>query len=421
MSLNLNMGESVFSVELTTDKGVTHLLSPESIEYVYLVEDMFSSSITGRIQFYDRIGLIELGPVNGNEVFTITFGNTNGSGKYRSIDMKIHKINDIKPISDNIRTESSLVDLILVDTYYQKLHSNGWSKAWVDTRISDIIEDICEHHLGIESLGLIEKSNEILPHFDTHMRTPAECIVWLMNRASSAKSGQPGYMFYRYNDNNIDNFPFALTTLESLLSNKKYMKPMGDDYVYIFDSRNHDYINKVGDFKIRHVDLTALKSLSGGSIMGFDSQRKKLLRQDNTYLDAVDRFTILGRKTLFPSDMLIERPKIQIDGYVNEDILDNIWFGNWIREYCHQQLVELNVQGHEDRHVGGMIRILWSSADSRGEVLNRQMDGKYLVKSITHYLSPNISNGYRQKLTCIKNGYGDSSNSKLVKSKKINV
>ena len=276
-------------------------------------------------------------------------------------------------------------------------------------------------HVGIDKIRLVEESNETLEHFDTHLRTPAESISWLMNRASGVKTGQSGYLFYRYNNSKTKEFDYALVTLEQLLSQKKYMDPIGDNNVYGFEQQNPYYINKINDYKILHVDLNALKSLSGGTLLGYDIKRKKFLRQNYNYLDAIDRFTILGKKTLFPSTILIENPIKQIESYGDEKFLDNIWYGNWIKEYCNQQLLEITVQGHERRHVGGLIRVLWPSKDEAIQIQNKQLDGKYLVKTITHYLSSNVTGGYKQKMVCIKNGYGESSNKELVKSKNFNV
>ncbi|KFZ26488.1 MAG: hypothetical protein KQ78_01300 [Candidatus Izimaplasma bacterium HR2] len=421
MSLNTQLGTQVFSVEVITNGDTINIITGSAIEYVYLIEDIFSLSITGKIVFWDRVGLMETGPINGNEIFRITFGNTAGTGDYRQIDMKVQKINKVTPESKARMAENLKLELILVDENYQKLHSNGWNKAWNNTQISKIIKDICKSHIGIDNFSLIEESNEVIEHFDTHLRTPAESIIWLMNRASGIKSGQSGYLFYRYNNHNKKEFEYALITLEQLLSQKKYMSPVGDNNVYGFEQQNPMYINKINDYKLLHLDLTALKSLSGGSLLGYDIKRKKLIRRNYSYTDAIDRFTILGRKTLFSSDMFIDRPRKQIDGCSDEQILDNIWYGNWIKEYCNQQLLEITVQGHEMRHAGGLIRILWPSYYEETEVQNKQMDGKYLIKSITHYLSNNVTGGYKQKLVCIKNGYGDSSNKNLVKSKKFNM
>ena len=421
MSLNTQLGTQVFSVEIIMDSGNKHVITATAVEYVYLIEDIFSFSITGKIVFWDRIGLMERGPINGNEVIRITFGNTDGSGDYREIDMKIYKINKIEPESTARMTENLKMEFILVDMNYQKLHSNGWSKAWSDTKIGDIIKDIGKSYLDIDRFPKFEDSNERIEHFDSHLRTPAESISWLMNRASGSKSGQAGYLFYRYNSDGSKKFDYALVTLEQLLAQKKYMFPVGDNNVYGFEQQNPYYINKIQDYKILHVDLNALKSLSGGTLLGYDIKRKKFLRQEYDYMSAIDKFTILGKKTLFPKDIFVENPISKIETYGDEKVLDNIWYGNWIKEYCQQQLLEITVQGHERRHVGGMIRILWPSQDEEKEIQNRQMDGKYLVKSITHYFGNNVIGGYKQKMTCIKNGYGESPNKKLVKSKKFNV
>ena len=422
MSLNTQLGTQVFSVEILMDSGNKHIITATAVEYFYIVEDIFSFSITGKLVFWDRIGLMERGPINGNEIIRITFGNTNGSGDYREIDMKIHKINKIEPESTARMTENLKLELLLVDTNFQKLHSSGWSKAWSDTKISSIIKDIGETYLDIDTFPEFEDSQEKIEHFDTHLRTPAESISWLMNRASGSVSSESGYLFYRYNNSETKKFDYALITLEQLLSRQGFMNFIaGKENVYGFEQQNPYYINKIQDYKILHVDLSALKSLSGGTLLGYDIKRKKFLKQEYDYKSAIKKFTILGKKTLFPENILVDNPIKRIESYGDEEMLDNLWYGNWIKEYCLQQLVEITVQGHERRHVGGLIRILWPSQDEEKEIQNRQMDGKYLVKSITHYFGNNVIGGYKQKMVCIKNGYGESPNKKLVKAKKFNV
>ncbi len=421
MSLNTIIGEEVFTVEIIDDNGKVNVLTGMAIDYVYLIEDIFSFSVTGKIVFWDRVGLMENGSINGNEIFRVTFGNTDGSGKYRQIDMKAYKINKVTAVTKIEVGNGTKIELVLVDDNFQKFHSNGWNKAWNNTQISKIIKDISLSHLGIGTFPLLEETIEKIEHFDTHLRTPSENISWLMNRASGIKSGQPGYLFYRYNNPKTDTFDYALVTLEQLLSQNKFMNPEGDNHIYGFVQENPLYINKINDFKLLNVDLIALKSLTGGSVLGYDIKRKKLIRRDYDYLSAINRFTILGKKTLFPSGMFVDKPKKHMDGYGDEKMIDNLWYGNWIKEYCNQQLLEITVQGHESRYCGGLIKILWPSYDEKVQIQNKQMDGKYLVKSITHYLSNKVTSGYKQKIVCIKNGYGNSSNKELVSSKKFNV
>ncbi len=63
MSLETQLGTNVFSVEVITDRNTVHKITGSSVEYVYLIEDVFSFSITGKISFWDRIGLMEFGPI----------------------------------------------------------------------------------------------------------------------------------------------------------------------------------------------------------------------------------------------------------------------------------------------------------------------------------------------------------------------
>jgi len=426
-------GSAVLGVELFTT-GVNAdvwAIDFNSIEYLYIIEDLYSFCLTGKISFYDRIGISEFGPLNGSEKLRIKFGNDGGDNDYKIVVMNIQKIEKIDRFKEARPANDDLIDLILVDENYQKWHSHFWSKSWVDTKISDIMTDIAKNHLGIEEFVSFEATQEKIEYFDTHLRTPAECISWLMNRASGAQTKQPGYLFYNGNNNDTDGFGYNFHTLEQLMQNKKWMPPYdaNDKAAYVFETANPNYINMIRNHKILNIDLAAIKSLSGGTLLGWDIKRKKLIKQEYVYQDAVDRFTILGRKTLFPAEMQISHPTVRIDGYSDEKMLDNIWFGNWVKEYTNQQQVHITVDGHTKRKAGGMIRIIWPShedgvTDSMSytkETFNKQMDGRFMIKSITHYFDKRLSMGWQQKLVCIKNGYSASPNPNLVPAKKINL
>ncbi len=427
-------GEAVLGVDLITTGVNATVWSIEfnSIEYLYIVEDLYSFCLTGKISFYDRIGISEFGPLNGSERLRIRFGNDGGDGNYKTIIMNIQKVEKITRAKESRPASDDLIDLILVDEYYQRWHSTFWSKSWVNTRISDIIRDISKNHLGIENFITFENTNEKIEYFDSHMRSPAECINWLMNRASGSLSKQSGYLLYNGNNSESDSFGYSFVTLERLLQNTRWMKPYDDNgrAAYVFESNNPNYINKIISHKILNVDFTAIKSLSGGTLLGWDIKRKKLIRRDYTYQDAVGRYTILGKKTLFPIETVIEKNTDTIDGYSNEKILDNIWYGNWIKEYSNQQQIHLTVNGNTQRKVGGMIRVIWPSHDDgvssdsasyTKESFNKQLDGRFLIKSITHYFDKRLSYGWQQKLVCIKNGYTNSPNPNLIPAKKVNL
>lgn len=425
-------GSNILLVELFTTgaNGNIWTIDFNAIDYAYLIEDLFSFSITGKIVFYDRIGISEFGPLNGSEKIKFMFGNTEGDVKYKTVIMDILQIKKIERVSGERPASNDLIELILVDEYYHRWHSHFWSKSWTDTKISDIINDICNYHIGIESFVEFESTEEKVEYFDSHMRTPAECVSWLMNRASGTVSKQPGYLLYHGNNPKTDFFGHSFITLEQLIKRKEFMKPYDGNTgksAYVFENENPNYINKIKDHEVQNVDLNALKSISGGTMYGYDIRRKKLIKRVYTYKDAINRYTILGKKTLFPAELNIDHPMQEVDGYSDENILDNLWYSGWIKEYVKQHLVHITVDGHSQRKCGGMIRIIWPShdePDSRtygGEYFNKQMDGRYLVKSITHYFDKNLSYGWQQKLVCIKNGYKDSPNPRLIDAVKRNL
>jgi hypothetical protein len=411
--------EEILGVKIYTNNG-DYIIGSDAIETLYFIEDIYSTSIMGKIKFIDTIGLLEFGPINGNERFEIKFGNTENDKYYNTINLYGYKIKSIIPSSNTSVTTGSFIEMILVDDTFAKFHNRNWSKAWVDSYIHDIVEDIATNHVGV-SFKQIEKTKEKISQFDTHLKTPAEGIQWLSERCSSSVHGQAGHLLYPFNDPDSTGYKYNFVSLETLLRQTKLMDPVGDRNLYVFSDRNEQYQNKILNYSMSHVDYATLRTLAGAVYHGFDINRKKLLKREFTYKEAVSRFTILGKKTLFTNTITPDHHMTKIETYGNENMIDNLWFSRWIKQYCLQQTITLSVAGSEKRHAGGMIKIEWPSTDSVQGIINKQMNGKYLIKSVTHYFSKDFMPAYQQKLVCIKNGYQDSDNSTLIKSVNTNI
>lgn len=128
---------------------------------------------------------------------------------------------------------------------------------------------------------------------------------------------------------------------------------------------------------------------------------------------AKDKYTMLGSDTLFNADILlgkILKPQEVLTGesgdkyMLLECLLENMYYSDWIKQYCLQQLVSINVSGHVERYAGGQIEINWLSGNS-DVMFNENYMGRYLVKSITHQFSAQTEPQYIQKMVLIKNGY----------------
>lgn len=399
-----------WSIDITTpiDK---YSIDAKDIVRIYFIEDIFSFSMTGKIEFYDQRGLFEVGPITGTEVITITYGGAEKITKY----FHVYKVVKCTPMTQAMASKMFYVELLFVDFNFHKLHTKSHSLSFSNIKYTDIIKTIADKHCSITDFEKFEAGKEKIEAYYTGMRTPAEDIKWLMNRCSSAKLGVPGYVFF----NSTTKKGWHFCTMESLLSDKNIMEPKAEG-PYLFQNPNMYYINKILSYQLHQVDQQSLKHLIGGHKLGYDSLRKKILDRKFTYEEALAKFTCLGKMSLFTSDMKYEETKQQVTGEDTEDVLDNLWYGNWIKQYTVQQHISIIVQGHEARHAGGLIEIEWNSTD-KDEITNKQMAGPYLVKSVTHQFSGKSNPPWTQKLICLKNGYFESTNTNLVKAKKMNL
>jgi len=87
----MSSDNGVFSVSLTFQRGI-YSLHNRYIKELYFIEDICSFCVTGKLTFIDVQGIIEFGPLVGDEKITIVYGNDNTIVK----TFKIYKIFDIE-------------------------------------------------------------------------------------------------------------------------------------------------------------------------------------------------------------------------------------------------------------------------------------------------------------------------------------
>ena len=74
MPINKQENTGDFVVVLKTDFGQITLTTDQVKEF-YFIEDIFSFCVTGKITFTDRNGIFEFGPLTGNEMLSVVYGN----------------------------------------------------------------------------------------------------------------------------------------------------------------------------------------------------------------------------------------------------------------------------------------------------------------------------------------------------------
>jgi hypothetical protein len=403
--------QETFSVVLVLEIGKIYI-EPQDILQCYFVEDIFSYSMSGKLVFNDLFGIIEHGPFTGNEQIIIDYG----VNEDRQLAFDIWRIGNITQSANSDTSTHSVVELYFVDLTFQRLKLRRYSRSWpTKTPTTDVARDVLSNLMGLSSVNMdIEESDTKLTEpFSIPYWTPLQTLNWLLRRSTSGGSGTSGYLCY----NNTDGgFKVNIHTLNRLFGKKTFK----EEDVYRFDHTNDTQRNKILEWWIDGIDKISTKVLKGGVWKGYDFSKKKFLTKKYTYGEGISNSVILGRKSLF-TDISDETTSNILLGEKDSKIIENIVYNDWVKRYSVQQVLNVVVRGFEDRYAGMQIEIDWPST-SKDEVVNQQMKGLYLVKSITHMLADQNANfAYRQRMVLLKNGYQSSDYKGLVTATQTNI
>lgn len=398
-----------FSVIIQTSSGNV-VIQPADVIQFYFIEDIFSMSMVGKLIMKDTRGIIEFGPLTGNEIVTVVYGEENDMEQ----SFRIYSVSKVDRLDGVDPSGRHVIEIFLADDMFFGANFLQFSKSWGNQKISDIVKDVGEHFLGIKKWDKFEETAETLDTFYSPYWNLTTVIKWLIKRSSGVSSKNTGYCFYN-NCYGSNYFP-----IDSMLEQKTLLKIAdNDDGLYTFEDANPYLYNKILNWGMMGIDNSSLKSLAGGVRFGFDDVGKRFIKKEYGYKDTVSKHVILGNKTLFP-DISNTNTMHILSGESNEAHLDNIYNDYWIKKYSSQQCLSLSVRGHEKRKCGELIEIFWPSKWVE-ENYNKNIHGKYLIKSITHMFSANNNPTYIQKLVCMKNGYEESQVKELVDSVRKNV
>lgn len=379
------------------------------IYYLKLEENIFSTFITGILQIYDRESFFETVSFSGNEKIIIKYGRNEIIEKKFEI-YNTDEISAQRPVTETIL---QIYTFQIVEEGFIAYSQRKFSKSWSNTKISEIVKHILKHMVGIETVQKWEDSNERIDFIMPYC-TPASALRWLMRRASGSDSGLPGFLLF----SNAKGMNFV--TIETLLQSKEIEKDEGKIMDYRFDSYGTYYPNKIMSWKQHGINSLSMKSLRGGINSGYDSLINQYIEYHWNYKDIVDKYTSFGTYTLFPN-IGQNDVKISFEGDVDSDSLKNIIMSDFIHRYVRQNLLTIDVQFAHERKCAGMIANVYYPSGLQGEIINKELDGKWLILGITNFWSQEYNPVWRQSLTFAKNGYTDSNNRDLYKAKKVDM
>ncbi len=396
-----------FSLTLTLDYLGTQKIDNQDIMDCYFIEDIYSMCTFGKVSLHDRYGLKEYGPLTGDEVITLSYGNDALTTRV----FTLYRIPTIEGTMDFQRATVPVVSLYFADSHFTTITLKRFSKSWPGTaKGSDIVQDICTNMIGLPSnMVKIEPSNGTMVNsFCMPQWSIAETIRWLSNRLVGT-TGKYGYMFYTSSSDTSSWVNFA--TLDGLL--KAGPK---DTQTYLFDTSDMTYKNVIKAWATMGIDHIGVKEIGGGQLLGVDSSTKSFLGitpdESFIYSKAIKNITSLGGSSLFDgtsidNDSTKFNYSYLLEGDADKTTLQNIFYNNFIRRYSLQNMVKVMVVGDPKRYAGMKITVMWPSTQA-SEIYSSMDSGPYLVKSVTHQFYPLQVPTYMQTLVLIKNAYDNS-------------
>lgn len=407
--------DGIYSIMILMEKGPI-IIDADALVSCYFIEDIFKNCMVGKITFQDRYGMQELGGFSGNEKIVIVYS---VGDKDRELMFDIWKVGKISQQTPSGRTqESALIEITFIDTFFPNLNLKRYSRSFVQENTTDIIKWI------INKMMLVGKTNMQLDIDDSNTRvdfvmpywSPRIAINYLMKRSRSITTGEGGYLYYHNTADQQRSMKLNVKSLNYLLGD---VDRTLDPTPYVMSSQDMNVENKVLEYTMTGLDRNSNAKIRGGSWKGYNFSRKKLLEQNLTYSEAIDRTMLLGSTSLYgPIDDASSN--ISIAGETTQDILKNVSYSEWAKRYNMQYIVNITVEGHEKRFAGQHIQIAWPSY-LKQEKFNAPLQGKYMIKSVTHHFGPGQSYPYIQRLVLIKNAYHQMNSQWLVGATNKNV
>jgi hypothetical protein len=205
---------------ITPFQNGTVNLMPFMLE-LNLFEDIYSSTISGKVVLNDSLGLIAGYSLNGTEFIQIQLQKTKDDTQYISRNYRVYKISN-RATGDVNGYEVYVINFIseefLVSEQYRV------SKGYVGTQISDIVNDVLFNYLQTNKNFDYDTTSGVYD-FVLPNKKLFETINWLSNYAMVSYDTGADMLFYEASDG------YHFKSLQNLYGQEAYQS-------YYFDPKN---------------------------------------------------------------------------------------------------------------------------------------------------------------------------------------
>lgn len=360
----------------------------KTFKKIEIEEDLFSSSLSGRITIVESADFHQNFPLIGEETIVI---------KFRTTDEMEWRELSFETFCDAGKTNvGELVAYVIefVSSEYLMARSKRIGRPFVSIAPEKIVEDIIRNDLSSDKKIITSKSASAINFISTNI-FPFELIASITSRARGSRFGDFGYMFWE----SIDGYHFE--SIDELIS--------ADPLVYTLSNRSgtvkaSEMLQTINSHVVEE-GFSILDRMTHGAfgteVVLFDPLKRKQSIIKFDYFDDKDYEKLNSmagnspKKRVQTSNFKYKASQKRMvmpeNGVKSEGRAVRIARLNWI-ESGYRMRVE--IPGNSDMTVGKTIDLRWPSHS--GEDMNvlledRYVSGKYLCTSMRHVITSDNS------------------------------
>lgn len=410
-------GQVLFNkVDIVSKDGKIYDIRNMPIQ-ITIYEDMFSPFMTGNIVIEDALDLIYNIPLVGEELLDIEFKSpTMPSDSVIKKRFYIYKLTDVDFHHDN--------------TIGYVLHFISW-EAIADNvkkisrrfsgRISTNVHSFIGQGKFLESskkFAVEETSNSLT--YVSNFWTPIENINYLTQRALTTEGNTPSFVFFESNKN------FVFASLQKLVRQTPFLT-----YSYSKKTRAASVAGSVLDLEAQMSKVLDMRIKKQFDILERNTgMYSGILHTHNILTKSIKTTTFDYFKSWKKEDHLakfpLNSPKIitsklsgiafRTNTHFTHDGQISDKFQLWLLErrsilkQINSIILEIEVHGRTDLEVGKVINLdvpinqIMNPSDSKTDVKNKKMNGKFLITAIHHRFYHGM---HKMHLEVVKDSFGD--------------
>ena len=362
-------------------RDITHLVMEIQVR-----QDLYLGFMSGDMLVTDAIDLHTLAALHGNEYLYVHIEEPSQS-------ISINKAFRVYKVSDRITVLNSAARYLIHFTSDELVLSNlkKVSKAYKDSKISDIAQDIMANYLLIGSSKItVDETSQPVDVVIPNWR-PAEALNWLASRAFSPDN--TCWFFYE----NLEGFNFR--SLQSL-----YKEPNPIKVPFVFENKGFakslDMDKYAIDSFIALKDFDILESSSQGGfgmrLMGLDPFHRTFITTDYSLSEVPKLF----KNEAFANPVIDSTPLYDSGDSHYMTYLDSSSTStekesgtkNWLKRIqslaaLNSNLSEVVVPGNIRIQAGSLVSIRYPYTVTPKEgvdMWDKRKSGKYLVVAVNH-------------------------------------